>query len=223
MKLIDLSGRRFGRLAVIERAESGSYRRPHWHCRCECGTDVVASGAHLRQGVVAKCFTACVLATGRTPWPADPRYLVHEDGSIVGPRGAVLRTFFVDGYPRINVVRSGRHTSMPVHIVVCETFHGPRPDGMEVAHEDGDPGNPRATNLSWKTPKGNNADKVRHGTDNPGERNPQHKLTEVDVREIRQSSRPETELAMCYGVSRSAIGLVRRQQTWRHIDSVTSA
>jgi hypothetical protein len=88
---------------------------------------------------------------------------------------------------------------------------------MEVAHENGIPTDCRADNLSWKTPVENNADKVRHGTYTPGERNPQHKLTEDDVYEIRRSTRPETELAVHYGVSRSAIGLVRRHETWRHV------
>lgn len=111
----------------------------------------------------------------------------------------------------------GRHSQFLVHVVVCETFHGPRPEGKEAAHENGVPADCRAANLSWKTPTENNADKVRHGTDTPGERNPQHKLTEVEVYQIRRSTGSEAALAERFNVSRSNIGLIRRRQTWRHV------
>lgn len=49
MRLIDLSGNRYGRLTVISRA--GYYRKEvMWHCRCDCGkeVDVVGGSLHTR-------------------------------------------------------------------------------------------------------------------------------------------------------------------------------
>ena len=60
-KFVDLSGRQFGRLTVIERA--GTYRprhdpfhsQPQYLCRCECGEEVVVSGHNLKQGRTKSC------------------------------------------------------------------------------------------------------------------------------------------------------------------------
>jgi hypothetical protein len=53
-KLIDLTGMRFGRLVVIERA--GTYssfsdpdkKYPTWRCRCDCGAETIVVGGNLR-------------------------------------------------------------------------------------------------------------------------------------------------------------------------------
>ena len=52
-KLIDLTGRKFGRLTVICR--SGTYQRPSgnkeptWKCKCECGNEVVVLSSNLKK------------------------------------------------------------------------------------------------------------------------------------------------------------------------------
>ncbi|BCI54967.1 hypothetical protein NIIDNTM18_42450 [Mycolicibacterium litorale] len=51
-----------------------------------------------------------------------------------------------------------------VHVLVCETFHGPKPArGMHVRHLNGNPLDNRAENLAWGTPSENSHDTVRHG------------------------------------------------------------
>ena len=65
-KLIDLTGKAFGRLRVLERA--GSYRsqsnpyssEPLWKCLCDpeiggCGAEVIVMGHNLRGGKVRSC------------------------------------------------------------------------------------------------------------------------------------------------------------------------
>lgn len=64
--LIDLTGKTFGRLRVIERA--GTYRprnnplnsEPLWKCLCDpqiggCGAEVIVMGHNLRGGKVRSC------------------------------------------------------------------------------------------------------------------------------------------------------------------------
>lgn len=53
----DLTGRRFGRLKVIERAES---KNGHvmWLCDCECGNKVTIKGIHLTSGHTQSCGCA---------------------------------------------------------------------------------------------------------------------------------------------------------------------
>lgn len=69
-----------------------------------------------------------------------------------------------NGYYEVALCKNGSRVVRTVHSIVCETFHGPRPDGYWVAHENGKRLDCRALNLSWKTVSDNHADKHRHGT-----------------------------------------------------------
>lgn len=55
MKLIDLTGRRFGRLVVQHIAQTKKGKRLMWHCKCECGCEKIAVGNDLRAGSVSSC------------------------------------------------------------------------------------------------------------------------------------------------------------------------
>lgn len=54
MRLIDLSGKRFGRLQVMERAELRN-NKPCWRCLCDCGVAVIIRGNDLRAGRTSSC------------------------------------------------------------------------------------------------------------------------------------------------------------------------
>ncbi len=51
---LDLTGQRFGRLTVIERAGRISSFAA-WKCRCDCGNEVILPSNSLRQGLVKSC------------------------------------------------------------------------------------------------------------------------------------------------------------------------
>lgn len=59
--LIDLTGERFGRLLVLERAEDyvpyndHSQRKVQWLCRCDCGTECLVLSQNLRRGSTRSC------------------------------------------------------------------------------------------------------------------------------------------------------------------------
>lgn len=53
-RLVDLTGRQFGRLAVIERAPDQS-DRVMWRCSCDCGAETVTHSASLRKGLTQSC------------------------------------------------------------------------------------------------------------------------------------------------------------------------
>lgn len=53
-KLIDLTGQRFGRLTVIERAISKG-KNTVWFCQCDCGNTTVSDGYQLRNGITLSC------------------------------------------------------------------------------------------------------------------------------------------------------------------------
>lgn len=54
-KLIDLTGMRFGRLTVIERAVSTKKSNASWLCKCDCGNTRVVHGHSLRSGHTVSC------------------------------------------------------------------------------------------------------------------------------------------------------------------------
>ena len=55
-KLIELTGRRFGRLVVLERAPyNDGQNKSVWTCRCDCGKVINVSGYHLRRGKTQSC------------------------------------------------------------------------------------------------------------------------------------------------------------------------
>ena len=54
MKILDLAGRRFGRLTVIHRSGTiGSFKA--WLCQCDCGNAKTVSSRHLMDGHTKSC------------------------------------------------------------------------------------------------------------------------------------------------------------------------
>ena len=54
-QLIDLTGMKFGRLTVIERAENSKNRGARWLCQCDCGKKVIVRSSDLRNGQTVSC------------------------------------------------------------------------------------------------------------------------------------------------------------------------
>lgn len=56
MALIDLTGKQFSKLRVVDRNEINSKSgNARWNCKCECGNSVVVIGSHLRSGHTSSC------------------------------------------------------------------------------------------------------------------------------------------------------------------------
>lgn len=53
--LIDLTGRRFGRLRVVARCGADHRGVPFWTCKCDCGTLRMIRGPSLRNGQTKSC------------------------------------------------------------------------------------------------------------------------------------------------------------------------
>jgi hypothetical protein len=115
---------------------------------------------------------------------------------------------------------NGKNCNRSVHRLVLEAFVGPRPEGMECRHLDGDPSNNRLGNLQWGTPKENRQDMRVHQTTNRGERNGNARLCATQVREVyRRWRNGETpaKIARSLKISSGAIEGIVRHKTWRHI------
>ena len=54
-KFQDLTGARFGRLVVIDRAADGAHKNVRWNCLCDCGKKVTIFRAALAAGSTKSC------------------------------------------------------------------------------------------------------------------------------------------------------------------------
>lgn len=64
MRYEDLTGRRFGMLTVLERAENNSSKATRFLCRCDCGKTKIIMSKHLKSGAIDNC--GCVSAKRRS-------------------------------------------------------------------------------------------------------------------------------------------------------------
>lgn len=153
------------------------------------------------------------------PIPSAPGYLASADGSIIGKRGFTLSPAMApNGYLHFRMSRPGYlPVTRPVHVAVCEAFHGPRPDGLEAAHLNGIKTDNRPENLAWKTRAENHADKVRHGTHRRGEDHYACRLSDSQVREIRASLENAVIVGARYGMSPAYVRNIRKGRARKHV------
>lgn len=58
--IVDETGKKYGKLTVIEQVEERKRNAVQWLCKCECGNTVIVRGADLRSGQVKSC--GCLVA-----------------------------------------------------------------------------------------------------------------------------------------------------------------
>jgi hypothetical protein len=69
-----------------------------------------------------------------------------------------------DGHMIVSLADAGKKKTYHVHSLVLTAFVGPKPDGMECCHRNGDHEDNTVGNLRWDTKSENMLDRVRHGT-----------------------------------------------------------
>ena len=124
------------------------------------------------------------------------------------------------GYPRVNLWKNAKKHQFKTHCLVAHAFLGPRPEGKQINHIDGDKTNNYYKNLEYVTHSENRLHAFRIGmTSNQGENNGRSKLTEKDVHEINDVLGKETykDIAARYNVSVSAISSIARGASWAYL------
>lgn len=135
-----------------------------------------------------------------------PGYWVSSLGHVRGPKGRVLRPQIKRGHYTVTVYMADRMRTIFVHVLVCETFHGLKPEGLECRHLDGDAFNNKPENLRWGTHHENEADKRLHNKPKKP-----RKLTEEQLIDIL--SRPDESsrvLAEEFGINRNYLNQLRK-------------
>jgi len=121
-----------------------------------------------------------------------------------------------DGYGFIKV--GARIVS--AHRYAFELHHGRSPVGL-VLHDCGNRRCVRPEHLYEGDARQNAADRDRHGTTAFGERNGNHRLTEAEVREMKERRRAgatQVELADRFGVGQPMVSMILSGRYWKSID-----
>ncbi len=185
-----------------------------------------------------------------TPIPFAPGYFITEHGAVFsGLRGTVRAIKpWLDTktrYLRVSLRVGGVTVKQSVHRIMAVTFLGPpSSEDMEVRHLDGHRAHNVIDNLAWGTHAENMHDMVAHGTHGSrrhpervprgdrhgsrtrpervarGERIGVHKISEDDVRRLREvhkRTRNISKTARLLGLPRGATKCVIQGKTWTHV------
>jgi hypothetical protein len=105
-------------------------------------------------------------------------------------------------------------------LVAAEFLPPPLPGQTELRHLNGNAKDNRAENLAWGTPKENGQDSMRHGTTQIGMKNRWAKLTDDDIRQIRElraQKVPRMAVAEMFGIHEIYVTRVCKRERRYHV------
>lgn len=159
-------------------------------------------------------------------WPgysASSHGRVRRDlprGSFKNPRVLKLTTQST-GYKMFQTTVDGVKISVPAHAMICEAFHGLRPEGATlVRHLDDVPGNNAADNLRWGTEADNAEDARRNGRLCQGESHGSAKVTEADVVtmfEMKAAGMTGRDIGVSFNMNRHHVNKILARKAWSHV------
>ena len=128
------------------------------------------------------------------------------------------------GYRQVNLThRCGIAETCSVHSLVAFAFYGKRPKGKVIDHRNGIKTDNRVWNIQYVTSKVNAHRAVKLGLMQffkQGEQNPNAKLSEaqvVEMRAMRRSGMRLCELARHFGVRDNLVYNVVTRRSWKHV------
>ena len=143
--------------------------------------------------------------------------IVYKDGRIANRtlRERILTPCINrHGYESLVLRRAGEDRTYEVQRLIAAAFLGPRPEGQETRHLDGDRLNNRADNLAYGTRSQNQLDLYDY-------RGYHHRLTPSDVIEIRArvaSGETGRSVAKDYGICESMVAAIKRREVYAWLE-----
>lgn len=139
-------------------------------------------------------------------------------GSTRVTKGRVKALRLHDGYQTVTLHDKGRCKTLCVNRAMLQVFRPAINErDLDSCHNNGNRADNRLDNLRWDTRNGNLKDMDIHGTRIRGDAHPSSKMTESQVRLIRDSEKSNHELAGELGISEQMVRRARNGTTWRHV------
>lgn len=127
MKCIDLTGQKFGRLTVIERAGNTKHGAAKWRCVCECGKETIVIGEELRKGNTRSCGCLAKKSTSDRMKCSVPKNRTHgKAGTPVYKEWSQMKRRCSNPEDKSYTNYGGRG------IIVCDRWR----DSFEAFYED---------------------------------------------------------------------------------------
>ena len=203
--LVDLTGKSFGRLLVMEHAGSNLRGQSRWLCQCVCGTQKVIASTDLKRGNARSC--GCLRRE-----MSRKRRMKH--GCASGSKTADYHSWLA----MLKRCTNPNEPAFPDYggrgIMVCDRWRnsfesfladmGPRPRGLTLERVDND-GNYEPGNCVWGTRK---------------QQSRNRRSTKLDMRKVEliraqlQAGASGREIAEEFGVSPVTISQIKRGATW---------
>lgn len=148
-------------------------------------------------------------------------YSISSIGRIKGQRRASFGSTSNYGYKRACLWAGEKFVFVMIHRLVAEAFI-PNPENKpHVNHKNGVKSDNGISNLEWVTVSENAkhayATSLRKAHPVLGEKHYASKLTELKVKEIRNSNLSQKKLSVQYGVSPSVVGRIKEKKSWKHV------
>jgi len=199
-KSIDLTGQKFSRLTVIEKA-SIKNGRATWVCRCICGEQIIVYATHLLQKNTKSC--GCLRK--------------EKTQNLRKKHGLSSQAAYPSWYDMKQRCNNPMHTAYKYYgergISVCQRWDkfenfledmGERPEGLTIERINNDLGYFK-DNCCWAT----RAEQIHNSR--------QAKLTEkivAEIRQLRSLGAKMANLATIYNVAPNTISQVVNNKTW---------
>lgn len=127
------------------------------------------------------------------------------------------------GYAYVDFKSGGTKSRRYIHQLVLLVFEGRCPDGCEVCHGVAGKRCNLPSNLRYGTRSSNHHDKIRDGTDNRGEKNPQSKLTRKDIADVLSMSEAghvQRVIASKFQIAQQTVSEIVTGKIWSHINTL---
>ncbi len=188
---------------------------PSRPCRY-CGKTIERQKHHRDRDWVVKYYCSPRCGRKAVLGDADARFWAKVDKSPGhGPNGDCW--IWVGWFQRSYGAFKNNYVGQPAHCYAYRTTIGPIPKNQLVCHSCDNRACVRPDHLFLGTHAQNMRDRNQKGRQARGSRSGMAKLTDQKVREIRASSEIARNLAERYGVSANTINIVRRRESWRHV------
>lgn len=142
-----------------------------------------------------------------------------ENGIVIGKRGS-KGSFDSSGYLQLYISINSCQYQFFVHEIIA-VAGGLIPIDVTIDHIDGDKINNKFSNLQLLSNE-DNISKAHKGKEGyKGSKHPKSKLTEDDVKEIREILKNKTmrqiDIAKKYNISQETVSDINRGRSWNHI------